>query len=111
MNQTTLNETKVATDTKVTKDSSAPFPKRTYYMLYRTGNSGAIQKFFEFCGNLRDATLRAKAHCGTMEFVFLMCRPHIVDLDHQEACKLKDPSFSEGVETDESYRMYVQGAK
>lgn len=67
--------------------------KRTYRLTYRLGNRTPTEKFFEFNGDLKAATERAREHCERMKYVYIYTSPLIVDLDYQEDAKDKDPSF------------------
>lgn len=70
-----------------------PSEKRTYRLTYRLGNKAPTEKFFEFNGDLKAATERARLHCERMHYVYIYTSPLIVDLTHQEIVKEKDPSF------------------
>lgn len=67
--------------------------ERIYRLTYRFGNQTPSEKQFKFKGNLEAATERARAHCKTMGYIYIFTSPFIVDLDHQEASKLKDATY------------------
>ncbi len=67
----------------VTKNSSL---ERIYKLYYRRGTE-LTEKHFEFPGNLKEATERARQHCDVMGIRFIWVRPFIVHLDHQEEMK------------------------
>jgi len=68
--------------------------ERVYCLHYRMGNRPPTQKNFNFSGDLKEAAKRARAHCETMQYVYIYTSPFIVDLDHQEKIKAADPGHS-----------------
>lgn len=62
---------------------------RVFRLQYRQGNE-IKEKHFNFSGPLQEAILRGRDHCEKMGYRFILVRPFIVDLEHQE--KLKNES-------------------
>lgn len=82
-----------ATTTKEEATAALNPPKlsaleRIYRLYYRQGTE-MKEKHFEFQGNLKEATERARKHCEVMGIRFIWVRPFIVHLEHQEEMKLK----------------------
>lgn len=83
-------ETQLENNEKAEKES---VEKRTYRLTYRYGNRTPSEKFFEFNGDLKAATERAKKHCSALGYIYIYTSPLIVDLDHQENSKKEDPAY------------------
>jgi len=66
--------------------------KRLYTLEYKVGSS-RCEKMFWFEGIKREAELRARLHCQRMNFTFIHVFPAIVDLEHQEMLKSRNPDF------------------
>jgi len=62
------------------------FPK-TWVLYYLIGNSDPQAKVFAFDGSMKQAIDRAKVHCATQKIQFVRVRPHICDLDEEDAYK------------------------
>ncbi len=71
--------------------------KERIFVLHFKHQNQIKQKNFNFRGPLQEAILRGKEHCNTMGYRFVLVRPFVVDLDHQENLKQSDPErFEEG---------------
>ena len=74
---------------------------RAYRLQYRyknrfgLGNGKVQEKVFWFKGDLKDAIIRVRKHCGVMDYTYIYCSPFIVDLDSQEELKSKDVDGSD----------------
>jgi hypothetical protein len=67
--------------------------RRLYILYYRFRSSIPFSKVFPFDGPLVGAAERGKKHCELMGYSFVIVRPFIVDLEHQEKRKLDDPNY------------------
>ena len=68
--------------------------KRIYILTFRRGSS-LQTKNFNHDGDLKDAIQRGRDHCAKMGYVFVLVRPFVVDLEHQEDLKMKGQEISE----------------
>lgn len=66
-----------------------------YYKLFYSQGTHRDDKIFPFKGGLKDAITRGRKHCEVMGYRFIMVRPGIVDLDHQERLKFDNLDWSE----------------
>lgn len=62
---------------------------KAWTLHYRYGNIVSIAKNFMMEGHIRDVIVRARKHCELMGYKFLVVRPMMVDLDHQETQYIK----------------------
>ncbi len=91
-----MTETKLASPSSKENTELVTRRDRAYRLQFRHKNrfqtpGGAVkEKVFWFDGNLKEAVARARVHCDLMDYVFVYCMPHIVDLEAQEKLKLGD---------------------
>lgn len=70
--------------------------ERIYILSYRHQNQ-VKTKNFNFRGPLKDAIERGRVHCKSMGYIFVLVRPFVIDLEHQEDLKNNSPDqFVEG---------------
>ena len=75
---------------------SAKERERIFVLHFKHQNQ-IKQKNFNFRGPLKEAIERGKDHCNKMGYRFVLVRPFVVDLTHQEDLKFSDPErFEEG---------------
>lgn len=67
---------------------------RFYKLIFSQGTK-IDDKIFPFEGGLKDAITEGRRHCEVMNYRFIMVRPAIVDLKHQERLKYSDPEWNE----------------
>lgn len=69
-----------------------------FYKLVFSQGTRIDEKIFTFDGGLKDAITKGRSHCQNMGYRFVMVRPAIVDLEHQEKLKYSDPEWDESID-------------